>query len=112
MDRQKYLELKTLEDAMVLYIESIFLLEWDDDADCIRYANDKNSCLEWDDYEFVEFYNDIPYEDDYIDGLLFFGDGTIEFRFKSTCEAENWANFDNVTIISVINELKQIDMAR
>jgi hypothetical protein len=107
-----YNEIFNLENQLITYIGEIFLLVWDDDANCIRYANDANSRLEWDEYEYVELYNDIAYGDDYIDGVLFFGDGTIEFRFKNSCEAENWINFGTPTINSVINELKIIALAR
>ena len=107
-----YNEIFELENQLLTYIGEIFLLVWDDDANCIRYANDANSCLEWDECEFVELYNDIPCGDDYIDGVLFFGDGTIEFRFKNSCEAENWTKFSTLTINNIINELKTIALAR
>ena len=112
MDRETAKRLFHYEDVMVKYLMDFFLLEWDDDADCYHYVNDKNYYLEPYDYEFVELQNDIPFEDDFIDGVLFFGDGCIEFRFKNTCEAENWSKFDESIILSVINELKTIALAR
>jgi hypothetical protein len=112
MNREKAIRLLGYEDTMVRYLVNFFQLEWDDNADCFHYVNDKNYYLEPYDYEFIELPNSITYEDDFIDGVLFFGDGTIEFHFKENMDAENWASFDESIILSVINELKTISLAR
>ena len=110
MNREKFERLIAFEKTMTNYISNICNLVWDDDADCIRRAN--NTILEWDDMEFIDFNNLIPFENDYIDGLLYFGDGTIEFHFKTTMEAENWARFDEKTLNNVTQELFIISLAR
>ena len=112
MDRETAIRLMHYENVMMNYLVDFFLLEWDDNADCFHYVVDKYYYLEPYDYEFLELNNPIPYEDDCLDGVLLFGDGCIEFRFKNTCEAENWSKFDESTILSVINELKTIALAR
>ena len=112
MDRETAKRLFHYEDVMVKYLMDFFLLEWDDNADCFHYINDKNYYLEPYDYEFIELQNDIPFEDDFIDGVLFFGDATIEFHFKNNMDAENWASFDESIILSVINEMKTIALVR
>ena len=112
MDRETAIRLFHYESVMTQYLTDFFLLEWDDDADCFHYANDKNYYFEAYDIEFLKLQNEIPYDNDFIDGVLFFGDGTIEFHFKNTMDAENWANFDESIILSVINELKTIALAR
>lgn len=67
--------------------------------------------MDWTDYEFINIETEIPHENDHIDGILFFGDGTIEFHLKESQEALNWAEFDTHTIRLVIVQLsKQIGL--
>lgn len=112
LTKEQAQKLFALENIMVNLLQKYFLLEWDDNADCYHYANDKNYYLEPYDYEYLELSNDIPYEDDFIDGVLIFGDCTIEFHFKSGLDAENWCKFSTDIIESVISELKNIVLAR
>lgn len=35
----------------------------------------------------------IPYQDDFIDAVLFFADGCVEFHFQDNGDAENWSRF-------------------
>lgn len=63
--------------------------------------------MEWHDLETIDLFNPIPYEDDRIDGILFFGDGTIEFHFEKECDARNWAEFSNDYIKMIIEDLKE-----
>ena len=46
-------------------------------------------------------------EDDVVDGVLFFGDGTIEFHLANDGDAVNWADFDVDFIKMIIRELKR-----
>lgn len=84
---------------------------------CVRLLNLSNDndgniinnglIMEWHELETISLFNPIPYNDDRIDGVLFFGDGTIEFHLEKSCEAINWADFSNDYIILIIEELKE-----
>ena len=62
--------------------------------------------MEWHDLESVSLFNPIPYENDRIDGVLLFGDGTIEFHLENDGDAINWADFSNDYIKMIIEELE------
>jgi hypothetical protein len=84
--------------------------------ECMRVLNltiDEGGCvindgdiMEWHDLESVSLFNPIPYENDRIDGVLFFGDGTIEFHLENDGDALNWAEFSNDYIKMIIEELE------
>jgi hypothetical protein len=78
-------------------------LTWDDNEDTLLV---NGTLLPWGDYEIIDL-DEIPYEDDAIDSILIFGDGTMEFRMKRSCEAFNYAEFPFETIDKVINILHQ-----
>lgn len=63
--------------------------------------------MEWHDLESVSLFNPIPYENDRIDGVLLFGDGTIEFHLENDGDALNWAEFSNDYIKMIIDELHE-----
>lgn len=63
--------------------------------------------MEWDDLETISFFSPIPHENDRIDGILFFGDGTIEFHLENECDAINWADFTDDVIKMIIKELEK-----
>jgi hypothetical protein len=69
--------------------------------------NTTNYTLEYYDAKTIDI-PEIEYEDDIIDSVLFFGDGTIEFHFKNSMDALNWAEFPIEIIDRVINSLAQI----
>lgn len=75
-------------------------------VDDIMYDSEDNE-LAWDDMEYIELGNTIPYNNSHIDGVLIFGDGTIEFHEKESEEAFNWADYPINIIISVIERLKE-----
>jgi hypothetical protein len=62
--------------------------------------------LAWEDMEYIEFDNTIPYSNGHLDGLLIFGDGTIEFHDKDSEEAFNWSEFPIEIIQKVIDRLE------
>lgn len=74
--------------------------------DDIMYDSEDNE-LAWEDMEYIDFENTIPYNNNHIDGLLIFGDCTIEFHEKESEEAFNWAEYPIEVIQSVINQLKE-----
>lgn len=63
--------------------------------------------MEWHDLESLSLFNPIPYENDRIDGVLLFGDGTIEFHLENDGDALNWAEFTNDYIKMIIQELQE-----
>jgi hypothetical protein len=63
--------------------------------------------MEWHDLESLSLFNPIPYKNDRIDGVLLFGDGTIEFHFENDGDAVNWAEFTNDYIKMIIEELRK-----
>lgn len=74
--------------------------------DDIMYDSEDNE-LAWEDMEYISFENTIPYNKNHIDGLLIFGDATIEFHEKESEEAFNWADYPIEIIQSVIDRLKE-----
>lgn len=74
--------------------------------DDIMYDSEDNE-LAWEDMEYVTLDNTIPYNNEHIDGVLIFGDGTIEFHEKESEEAFNWIEYPIEVIQSVINQLKE-----
>lgn len=74
-------------------------------VDDIMYDSEDNE-LAWEDMEYIGFENTIPYNNNHIDGVLIFGDGTIEFHEKESEEAFNWFDYPINIIVSVIERLK------
>lgn len=75
-------------------------------VDDIMYDSEDNE-LAWEDMEYIALENTIPYKGNHIDGVLIFGDGTIEFHEKEIEEAFNWADYPIDIIIGVIDRLKE-----
>ena len=74
--------------------------------DDIMYDSEDNE-LAWGDMEYVALDNTIPYNNGHINGVLIFGDATIEFHEKESEEAFNWADYPIEVIQSVIDRLKE-----
>ena len=74
--------------------------------DDIMYDSEDNE-LAWEDMEYVTLDNTILYNNGHIDGVLIFGDATIEFHEKESEEAFNWVDFPIETITQVIDRLKE-----
>ena len=60
--------------------------------------------MSWEDCDFIPIKNCVQYEDYCIDGILLFGDGTLEFHDANTEEAFNWADFP-LDFIKKINDV-------
>lgn len=56
-------------------------------------------------YEFIELKYEIPFQNDCIDGILVFGDGTIEFHLKNEQDAYNYSQFDNEIIKKILENI-------
>lgn len=63
--------------------------------------------MEWHDMESISLFSPIPYENDRIDAVLFFGNYTIEFHLEKERDAINWAEFSNDYISMIIEDLKE-----
>lgn len=107
MDKKERLEnamnLIARENLLSAMCGHLLNLTWDDNEDTLLV---NGTPLAWGDYEIIDL-DEIPYEDDVIDTLLIFGDGTMEFRMKNAHEAFNFAEFPFDTIDKVINMLHQ-----
>lgn len=68
---------------------------------------DNGVLLDWDSFESIDI-EPIQLNEDSINGVLIFGDATIEFHLASECDALNWAYFDVNTITQVIKKLSEI----
>lgn len=67
---------------------------------------DNGVLLDWDSFESIDI-EPIQLNEDSINGVLIFGDATIEFHLASECDALNWAHFDVNTITQVIKKLSE-----
>ena len=93
------------EIRLMTLIRGIFALTWSDET--MAFAlND--SPMEWTDYEVIDLPNKVELNEDSIDGVLFFGDGTIEFHLKNEQDAINWAEFSEEINEKVIEQLEQV----
>lgn len=95
-----------LGDKLVSVCSSYLNISFDDDLN--TYVNGK--IFEPYDYEFIEIPNVIPYENDCIDGILIFGDGTIEFHLQNSKEAFNWNEFNNEIIIIILKQMIKLNL--
>ena len=64
--------------------------------------------MEWTDYETIDLPNEVELDEDSINGVLFFGDGTIEFHLKNEQDAINWAEFSEEINEKIIEQLEQV----
>ena len=93
------------EIRLMTLIRGIFALTWSDET--MAFAlND--SPMEWTDYEAIDLPNEVELDEDSINGVLFFGDGTIEFHLKNEQDAINWAEFNEKVVEKVIEQLELV----
>lgn len=111
MGRKEFLAFMCEEIKLTNLLEKLTNLKWNDDENTYQYVNTDES-LEWCDYEMIDLPNPIPYKnddiEDYIDGVMIFGDGTIEFHFQECMDAENWARFEIEVMRKIIAELETL----
>ena len=90
------------EIRLMTLIRGIFGLTWSDET--MAFAlND--SPMEWADCETINLPNEVELDEDSIDGVLIFGDGTIEFHLKNEQDAINWTGFSEEVVEKVIGQL-------
>ena len=93
------------EVRLMTLIRDILNAEWNDETNSIVL---NGSTMEWTDHEVIDLPNEVELDEDSIDSILFFGDGTIEFHYKIEQDAFNWAEFSEEVNEKVIEQLKLV----
>jgi hypothetical protein len=96
----------------IIELKQVFLhivgLEWSEEQNCLKYKG-SNEVLKWEQYESITLPNEVKEEKgDYIDAVLMFGDGTLEYHLKNEEDAINWSEFSAETNIDVLYQLKSM----
>ena len=102
---QKYEKITTNEIRLMALIRGILGIDWNDEVNSFM-AN--GSPMEWTDHEVIDLPNEVELDEDSIDGVLIFGDGTIEFHYKNEQDAINWTEFSEEVNEKVIEQLKLV----
>ena len=102
---QKYERMLADNIRLMILIRDILGLTWNDEANSFMV---NGSPMEWTDHEVIDLPNEVELDEDSIDGILIFGDGTIEFHYKNEQDAINWTEFSNEVIEKVIEQLELV----
>ena len=102
---QEYEKILTNEIRLMTLIRGILGIDWNDEVDLYMV---NGSTMEWTDHEVIDLPNEVKLDEDSIDGVLFFGDGTIEFHYKNEQDAINWTEFSDEVIEKVIEQLEMV----
>ena len=103
--RQKYEKMLANDERLMTLICGILGLTWNDETNSYMV---NSSPMERTDYETIKLPNEIDLDEDSIDSVLIFGDGTIEFHLKNEQDAINWAEFSEEVIEKVIEQLELV----
>ena len=102
---QKYERMLANEIRLITLIRNILGIDWNDEVDSYMV---NGSTMEWTDCETIGLPNEVELDEDSIDGVLIFGDGTIEFHYKNEQDAINWTEFSDEVIEKVIEQLELV----
>ena len=102
---QKYEKMLANDERLMTLICDILGLSWSDETYSLM-VND--SARELSDYEEIKLPNEVELDEDSIDGVLIFGDGTMEFHLKNEQDAINWTGFSEEVIEKVIEQLELV----
>ena len=102
---QKYERMLANEIRLMTIIRDILRIDWNDEVDLYMV---NGSTMEWTDHEAIDLPNEVKLAEDSIDGVLLFGDGTIEFHYKNEQDAINWTEFSDEVIEKVIEQLELV----
>ena len=102
---QTYEKMFSNEVRLMTLIRDILNAEWNDETNSIVL---NGSTMEWTDHEVIDLPNEVELDEDSIDSVLFFGDGTIEFHYKNEQDAFNWGGFSEEVNEKVIEQLKLV----
>ena len=92
---QKYEKTLANDERLMTLICGILGLSWNDETYSLMVNDSKR---ELSDYETIKVPNEVELDEDSIDGVLIFGDGTMEFHYKNLQDAINWAEFSEEVI--------------
>ena len=93
------------DERLMTLICGILGLSWNDETYSLMVNDSKR---ELSDYETIKLPNEVELDEDSIDGVLIFGDGTMEFHYKNLQDALNWAEFSEEVIEKVIEQLELV----
>ena len=102
---QKYEKMLANDERLMTLICGILGLTWSDETHSLMVNDSKR---ELSDYEGIKLPNEVELDEDSIDGVLIFGDGTMEFHLKNEQDAINWAEFSEEVIEKVIEQLELV----
>ena len=102
---QKYEKMLANDERLMTLICGILGLSWNDETYSLMVNDSKR---ELSDYETIKRPNEVELDEDSIDGVLIFGDGTMEFHYKNLQDALNWAEFSEEVIEKVIEQLELV----
>ena len=102
---QTYEKMFSNEVRLMTLIRDILKLTWNDEVNSFMV---NNSIMEWTDYAVIDLPNEVELDEDSIDSIFIFGDGTIEFHYKTEQDAFNWAEFSEEVNEKVIEQLKLV----
>lgn len=102
---QKYERMLANEIRLITLIRNILGIDWNDEVDSYMV---NGSTMEWTDCETIDLPNEVELDEDSIDGVLIFGDGTIEFHYKNEQDAINWTEFSDEVIEKIIEQLELV----
>ena len=100
-----YEKILTNDERLMTLIRDILGIDWNDEVDLYMV---NGSTMEWTDHEVIDLPNEVELDEDFIDGVLIFGDGTIEFHYKNEQDAINWTEFSEEVIEKVIEQLELV----
>lgn len=102
--KEEIMGLLALEQRLTATIVGKLGLIWNDKWNVYKFPDNTASFLPYDEYLSLDI-TPIPFENDYIDAVLFFGDGCIEFHYKEDMDALNWSEFSTEIIEQVLANL-------
>ena len=102
--KEEIMGLLALEQRLTATIVGKLGLIWNDEWNVYKFPDNTASFLSYDEYLSLDI-TPIPFENDYIDAVLFFGDGCIEFHYKEDMDALNWSEFSTEIIEQVLANL-------
>lgn len=104
--KDELMKLLVLEQQLTSTIVGKLGLIWNDEWNVFKFPDNTASFLPYDEYLSLDIIP-IPFENDYIDAVLFFGDGCIEFHYKEDMDALNWSQFSTDIIEQVLTNLSK-----
>lgn len=99
---QTYEKIFANAEKLTALICGILGLSWNDETYSLMVDD---SPMGWIDHEAIYLPNEVELDEDSIDGILIFGDGTIEFHYKNEQDAINWTGFSEEVVEKVIGQL-------